>query len=113
MPGMAAAAVIPASPAAPSPSLLPAAPPASATEAGVSIAGFAFAPATLTVSEGQTITWTNNDSVSHTVTSDSGLWDSKPLQPGATFGRTFDQPGTYTYHCSIHPFMQAQVVVTP
>jgi plastocyanin len=57
------------------------------------------------------VTWTNRDTVPHTVTGDSGAWDSGQIQPGATFSHAFDQPGTYAYHCSIHPFMHGMVVV--
>ncbi len=75
-----------------------------------SIAGMAF-PSSLTVAAGQPITWTNDDSVNHTVTSDNGLWDSGQLAPGHTFTLTLTKPGTYTYHCSNHPFMQGTIVV--
>jgi len=49
--------------------------------------------------------------VDHTTTSDDGLWDSATLQPGEQFSFAFDQPGTYTYFCSIHPSMTATIVV--
>ena len=79
----------------------------------VSISGYAFHPDTITVVLGvnNTVTWINNDTVSHTVTSDTSLFDSGTLAPGATYTRTFDQAGTYGYHCSIHPFMTGTVVV--
>ena len=79
--------------------------------ADVRIASFAFDQPTLTIGAGQTVTWANTDSVPHTITSDDGKWDSGTIQPGATFRRTFDQPGTYAYHCSMHPYMKATVVV--
>ena len=85
--------------------------PAAAAAPNVSIASFAFAPATITVKPGQAITFTNSDPVAHTSTSADGAWDSGDIAPGATFATTLDQPGTYAYHCSIHPFMQATVVV--
>ena len=72
---------------------------------------FAFAPATITVKAGQAVTFTNNDPVAHTSTSADGAWDSGEIMPGGSFTTTLQQPGTYTYHCSIHPFMQATVVV--
>jgi YVTN family beta-propeller protein len=75
------------------------------------IANFAFTPATLTVAPGQPIVWINNDSVQHTITSDDGKWDSGELAPGEQFTLTLDQPGTYAYHCSIHPFMQGTIIV--
>ena len=77
----------------------------------VVITNFVFTPATLTVAPGQPIVWINHDSVSHTITSDDGKWDSGELAPGQQFTLTLPQPGTYAYHCSIHPFMQGTVIV--
>ena len=98
--------------------------PASTTSAtNVTIQNFAFTPQTLTVKVGTTVTWTNNDSAPHTVTSASsmstsatrtGLFDSGTLNPGQTFSFTFAKPGTYFYECTIHfamPSMHAKVVV--
>jgi predicted lipoprotein with Yx(FWY)xxD motif/plastocyanin len=79
----------------------------------VSIAGFAFDPATIKVHQGTTVTWTNNDAPSHTVTSDTGAFDSGTLQPGSAFSFTFTQTGTFAYHCSIHRSMKATIVVVP
>jgi len=79
----------------------------------VSIEDFVFGPAQLNVNVGDTVTWTNNeDGIPHTATSDDGVWDSKNLNPGDTFSFTFDTPGTYTYHCSIHPKMTATITVS-
>ncbi len=78
----------------------------------VSIESFAFDPAGTTVSVGDTVTWTNNeDSVGHTTTSDDGFWKSDLLKPGDGFERTFDEAGTFTYFCSIHPSMKASITV--
>jgi len=79
--------------------------------ANVEISGFAFVPSTLTVSVGTTVTWTNKDSVSHTVTSNDNLFNSGTLANGATFQHTFSQKGTFQYHCSIHTSMTAKVIV--
>ena len=79
--------------------------------AAVSISKFAFVPATMTISAGQSITWTNADPVAHTSTSDDNLWDSGDLSPNTTFSTTFSQPGTYAYHCTIHPFIRGTVIV--
>ena len=81
------------------------------TSPNVSIANFSFSPATLTIAKGTKVTWTNNDSVTHTVTSDQGTWDSNGVPPGNTFNFTFAKTGTYTYHCKIHPSMKATIIV--
>ncbi len=80
--------------------------------ANVSISGFSFQPQTINVSAGTTVTWTNLDSVAHTVTSDTGLFDSSSLSTGQTFSRTFNTAGNYDYHCSIHPSMTGRVAVS-
>ncbi len=76
-----------------------------------SISGFAFVPATLTVTAGSTITWKNNDNVAHTVTADGAGFDSGNLAAGATFSQDFPSKGTFTYHCSIHSGMKGTIVV--
>ena len=82
-----------------------------AADDAVAIAGFAFGPDTLTVPSGTTVTWTNDDSTSHTVTADDDSFDSGSLADGATFEHTFDEAGTFAYHCEIHPTMTGEVVV--
>lgn len=77
----------------------------------VTIANFAFNPGSVTVAAGTTVTWTNNDTVSHTVTSTDGAFDSGNIAPGETFTFTFSATGTFTYMCSYHPNMTATVVV--
>jgi plastocyanin len=81
----------------------------------VAIKNFAFAPAAITVTVGTTVTWTNQDSDAHTVTSqnNSGPLGSAALNTGQTYSYTFTKPGTYNYLCTIHPFMTATVTVTP
>jgi YVTN family beta-propeller protein len=86
--------------------------PGAAGDAGaVRVANFAFVPATMKVVPGTSVVWTNGDGIPHTSTSKDKLWDSKPIQPGSSFKVTFDKAGTYAYGCTIHPFMQATVVV--
>jgi plastocyanin len=80
--------------------------------AKVSIANFAFSPATLTIKVGTKVTWTNNDVVAHTVTF-TDVANSPVLNRGDNFSRTFTTVGTYSYICSIHPFMHGTLVVTP
>jgi len=77
----------------------------------VNIAKFAFVPATITISAGQSITWTNTDPVDHTTTGNNNAWDSGAMLPNATFSMTFAQPGTYAYECTIHPFIRGTVIV--
>jgi plastocyanin len=77
----------------------------------VRIANFAFNPPTVTVMAGQTVTWTNADTVAHTTSSDTGVWNSGPLPPGMSFSQTFPTAGTYAYHCIIHPRMTGTVTV--
>jgi plastocyanin len=88
-----------------------AAPPAAPAANAASISGFSFQPGVLKVKPGAKVTWTNDDGVTHTVTADSKWFDSGPLQPGASFSFTFTRPGTYAYHCSVHPSMHGSVVV--
>ena len=78
----------------------------------VSIVNFAFSPTTITIKAGTTVTWTNNDSTPHTVTSDIGSFTSQTLQTQGSFSHTFNVVGTYSYHCRIHPSMHGTVVVT-
>jgi YVTN family beta-propeller protein len=77
----------------------------------IGIARFAFTPASFMIRDGQSATWSNTDPIAHTTTSDDGVWDSGTLLPGSTFATTLSQPGTYTYHCTIHPFMRGAVTV--
>jgi plastocyanin len=77
----------------------------------VEINNFAFAPATLTVSAGTSVTWKFDDSTQHTVTADDNSFTSAAMGGGQTYMHTFDTKGTLTYHCSIHPFMKGSVEV--
>jgi plastocyanin len=72
-----------------------------------------FTPPTVTVVIGvnNTVVWTNDDSVPHTVTADDGSFSSGNLNPGDSYSFTFTTPGTYTYHCSYHSWMKGTVVV--
>lgn len=71
----------------------------------------AFAPDEADVAVGTTVTWTNNDVVTHTSTSNNGVWSSGNVGPGGQFSFTFTTAGTFSYHCSIHPGMVGSVVV--
>lgn len=80
-------------------------------EATVTIEGFAFNPTEVRISAGGTVTWQHKDSAPHTVTSDNGEFDSGSLSQGDNWSFTFEKPGTYEYHCEIHPSMKAKVIV--
>jgi plastocyanin len=75
----------------------------------VVISNFAFSPAEVTVKVGDTVTWTNNDTVPHTIT--AAGFDSGTFQPGATYSHKFDTAGVVDYKCSIHPQMTGKVTV--
>jgi len=78
--------------------------------AAVTIADFAYDPATTNVTVGTTVTWTNDDSVAHTVTFDAGP-DSGNMSQGSNFSNTFSEAGSFAYHCTIHPSMSGTVSV--
>lgn len=78
----------------------------------VTISNFAFSPKALNIALGDTVTWTNQDSVAHTVTSDVGSeLDSGAINTNLTYSHTFNTPGTYPYHCNFHDSMNGTVYV--
>jgi plastocyanin len=79
----------------------------------ITIQNFVFNPASVSVPAGTTVTWTNRDRDPHTVTTDTpGGPSSGQLQQGQSYNFTFNNTGTFNYHCSIHPQMKASVSVT-
>jgi plastocyanin len=89
---------------------------APATGNTVTIQNFAFVPQALTVKTGTKVTWTNNDSAPHTVTSTDGpstgaattaQFDSGQMASGDSYSFTFTKAGTYYYECTIHASMAA------
>jgi plastocyanin len=79
--------------------------------AKVSIANFAFMPAQVTIAPGESVTWSNDDGAPHAVAFKDGSAGAGSLSPGTSFRRVFDQPGSYEYFCSFHPYMTARIVV--
>ncbi len=70
-----------------------------------------FSPSSKTVALNTTITWTNKDGTTHTVTSNNGQFDSGHIGDGGTFSFKFDSVGTYAYHCTLHSSMNGTIIV--
>jgi plastocyanin len=108
----------PASPA-PTPSPTPAPTPAPGGSSSsvvipvgaASLGNRAYDPDDVNVAVGGTVTWMNTDSIAHTSTSDARGFDSGIVAPRGQFSFTFQNAGTFTYHCAIHPGMVGTVVV--
>jgi plastocyanin len=92
----------------------PAATPAAGSGAvAVSMKNIQFAPTSVTAKVGQTIKWTNDDSVDHNVTAKSGAtFKSSNFGQGGTYSFKAAKAGTITYVCTIHPGMQGTIIVT-
>lgn len=84
--------------------------PSGTSTSTVKIVNFTFDPGTITVKPGTEVTWTNEDSVVHTVVGTG--WGSGDIAPGQTYKYTFNTAGTFDYHCKIHPYMTGKVVVS-
>jgi amicyanin len=83
-------------------------------QSNVDIKDYAYTPPKIQVKKGTKVTWTNQDSVRHDVTPDSEGSDFKAselLDNGESYSFTFNTVGTYTYHCSPHPYMKGTVEV--
>jgi plastocyanin len=79
----------------------------------VTIQDYFFSPATTTVTAGTTVVWTNKGPSDHSSTSDTGVWDAGIVAVGtSSSGTAFNTPGTYPYHCAIHPEMMGMIIVT-
>ncbi len=77
----------------------------------VVIEGFSYNPESVTIERGTRVTWENQQSVTHTVTSEDGLFDSVDIGQSESYSYTFEEPGTYKYYCTIHPSMEGEIVV--
>jgi plastocyanin len=87
------------------------APESRAAQLSVSIANLRYQPASIVAMVGDTVTWSNEGIIPHTVTSTTGLFDSGHIQGGKRFSMTFANPGTFDYTCTIHPRMHGEVIV--
>lgn len=117
--GIAVVLACSSSPTSPTSGPTPTAPSGPSGSNAVTIQDFTFTPSSITVPMGTTVHWTNNGPSSHTTTSDAGVWDSGSLSPAqGSFQFTFNQAGTFRYHCtnhppSIYPGFTGTVIVTP
>ena len=84
---------------------------ANAADHIVTIKGFAFAPANLTIEAGDSVTFVNEDSAPHTATDKAGAFDTGRMSSGQQSTLTFGGAGTFDYFCEIHPNMTAQIIV--
>jgi len=88
---------------------------AAATVVTVEIRELKFQPATVTVHEGETVEWKNDDIVPHTATADGNgekpIFDSGNIQTGAAWRHVAPQKGTYSYSCTLHPNMHGKLIV--
>jgi LPXTG-motif cell wall-anchored protein len=91
----------------------PASPPKviAAASGGVTIADFSFSPPSLTINQGDTVTWVNNGPTAHSATANNGSFNTGILKAGQSGSHTFSQAGTFSYFCQPHPFMKATIVV--
>jgi LPXTG-motif cell wall-anchored protein len=91
----------------------PAAPPKAiaAGSGGVTIADFSFSPASLTINQGDTVTWVNSGPTPHSATANDGSFNTGILKAGQSGSHTFNQAGTFSYYCQPHPYMKATIVV--
>jgi len=100
----------------PTPTQEPDIPPPSATTEGltlpVTIENFAFSPAQLSFPKGTTVTWTNNDAAPHAIGTDGAFPESPTLNQGQSYSFTFNEAGSYPYHCTFHPNMRGNIEVT-
>jgi plastocyanin len=82
-----------------------------AASGSVTISDFSFAPGTITINQGDTVTWVNNGPTPHSATSSSGVFDTGICPKGQSRSHTFNEAGTFAYICTPHPFMKGTVVV--
>jgi plastocyanin len=86
--------------------------PVAASHVNVDISNFAYSPATITVKVGTTVTFTDEESVEHTATSNtSGVFETGTLQKGQAISIKLEKVGTFSYHCAFHAFMHGTIRV--
>lgn len=77
----------------------------------ITMQNMSFSKTSLTITKGTTVTWTNNDNTTHTVTADDNSFNSGDITAGYSYTKTFNATGTFPYHCIYHSTMKATVIV--
>jgi len=77
----------------------------------VTMQNMSFSKTSLTITKGATVTWTNSDNITHTVTADDNSFNSGDITAGSSFAKTFNTTGTFPYHCIYHSMMKATIIV--
>jgi len=90
--------------------------PTKVSRPGCEVQDICYIPSSIVIEKGKQVTWENQDSAFHSVTSGfydepTELFDSGHLDPFESFSLTFDESGTYDYFCTLHPWMKGQVIV--
>jgi len=90
--------------------------PTKVSRPGCEVQDICYIPSSIVIEKGKQVTWVNQDSAFHSVTSGfydepTELFDSGHLDPFESFSLTFDESGTYDYFCTLHPWMKGQVIV--
>ncbi len=98
-------------PSTPSPTPAPSAATINIPAGGRTLGAAAYVPNPATVSQGAVVTWSNADSSTHDMVSDTGAFDSGRVAPNGSVTLTFATKGSFPYHCSLHPSMTGTIVV--
>jgi plastocyanin len=77
----------------------------------VKIDNFTFAPSSITIAPGTTVTWVNEDDIPHTIAESNRAFKSKVLDTDDSFSYTFSTPGEVDYFCSLHPHMTGKIII--
>ena len=90
--------------------------PTKVSRPGCEITDSCYVPSEITIDQGGEVTWSNDDSAFHSVTSGSygdptGLFDSGYMDPGQKFTVLFDEKGNFDFYCTLHPWMKGRVIV--
>jgi plastocyanin len=85
--------------------------PASSATTTIQIKRTGFVPASVTINQDDSITWTNNDTIDHQVVANGGQFASAVLKPGKSYTRAFRSGGTFRYHDALHPTLKGTVIV--